>query len=111
MGRKGGEKGHTATASSWADITAQGARGTRKGRKAVEEGKQMRVHAEREERELERETEINADEERSRHLRGQGLRHIPGQEVTGRSDHMKAVAPQTSAPTQAAVIQIECEGV
>ena len=69
------------------------------------------MHTEREERGPERESEIHADKERSRHPRGQGLRYIPGLEETGRSDTMEAVTPQTSAPTQAAEIQMECEGV
>ena len=77
----------------------------------MEEEEQRRVHTEREERETERESEIHADEERSRHPSGQGLRHIPGQEETGRIDTKGVVTLLTSAPTNAAEIQIECEGV
>jgi len=80
MTRRAGEIGHVATATSWADIAAYGAVGTPRDREALEEGKQRRVHTEREEREPEGESEIHADKQRSRHTGGQGLRHIPGQE-------------------------------
>jgi len=111
MRRRAGEIGHTATAISWADIAAHGAGGTRRSRETLEEGEQRRVHTQREERGPEKESEIQADEEKSRHPGVQGLRHIPGQEETGRSDTMETVTPQTSAPRQAAEIQMECEGV
>jgi len=111
MRRRVGKIGHSATDTSLADIATQGAEGTRRGREAVEEGEQRTVHTEREEREPERESEFHADKERSRHPGDQGLRHIPGQEVTGRSDTMQALTPQTSAPTHAAEIQMEYEGV
>jgi len=54
-----------------------------------------------------RESEIHADEEESRHPGGQELRHILGQEETGRSDTMEAVTLQTSAPTQVTEIQMD----
>jgi len=84
--------------------------GTRSRRHTEGQGSGGRSEAE-EEREPEKESKIHADEERSRHPEGKGLRHIPGQEETGRSDTMKAVTPQTSAPTLAAEMQMECEGV
>jgi len=111
MRQKAGEIGHNTAATSWADITARGAGATRRDREAMEEGEQRRVHTVREESESERESEIHADEEESCHPGGQGLRHIPGQEETGRSDTMEAVTPQTSAPMPAMEIQMECEGV
>jgi len=64
-----------------------------------------------EESESERESKIHADEEESRHPGDQGLRHIPEQEEIGRIDTMEAVTPQTSAPTPATAMQMECEGV
>jgi len=109
--RKAGEIRHNAAATSWTDITALVAGATRRDREAVEEGQQRRVHTVREESESERESEIHADEQESRHPGGQELRHIPGQEETGRSDTMEAVTLQTTAPTQATKIQNECEGV
>ena len=50
MRRRDGETVHTATATSWADIAAQGAGVTRKDREAVEEGTKRRVHTELQER-------------------------------------------------------------
>jgi len=85
MRRTAGEIQHNAAATSWADITTQGAGATGRGR----EGEQRRVHTVREERESERE----GDRKKSRHPGGQGWRHIPGQEETGRSDTMVAVTP------------------
>jgi len=38
MRRRAGGTGHTATATSWADIAAQGAGGTRKGKKRWKKG-------------------------------------------------------------------------
>jgi len=111
MRQKAGEIGHNAAATSWANITARGAGATRRDREAVEEGEQRRVHTVREESEAERESEIHADGEESRHPGGQGLRHIPVLEEIGRSNIMEAVTPQTSAPTPATEIQMECEGV
>jgi len=89
----------------------RGAGAKRRDREAVEEGEQSRVHTVHEESESERASEIHADKEESRHPGDKGLRHIPGQEETGRSDTMEAVTPQTSAPTPATEIPMECEGV
>jgi len=50
MRQRAGEIGHTATATTWADIAAQGAGGTRMGREAVDEGERRRIHIVREER-------------------------------------------------------------
>ena len=111
MRRKAGKVGHNAAATSWADITARGTGATRRNREAVEEGEQRSVHAVREESESERESEIHDDEEESRHPGGQGQRHVPGQEEISRSVTMESVIPQTSAPTPATEIQMECEGV
>jgi len=111
MRRRAGEIRQTAIATSWADVAAHVDGGTRSCREEVEEGEEGRVHTEREEREPERESDIHVDEEKSRHPGGQGLRHIPGQEETGRNDTMEAVTPQSLAPTHAAEIQIEWEGV
>ena len=107
--RRVGQMGHTGTATTWADIAAQGAQGPRQDREAVEEEEQRRVHTESVERDPERESEIHADDERARHQGEQRLRHIPEQEVTGRSDTMKAMLPQTMAPTQTEETQMECE--
>jgi len=46
--------------------------------KTAEEMEQSGVHTQREERQPDRESEIHADEDRSRHMGGQGMRHIPG---------------------------------
>ena len=70
---------HKTTDTSSADIAAQGAGGTPKGSEEVEEGVQKRVHTEVEEREQEKEGEIHADEERSRHPERQGLCTRKGQ--------------------------------
>ena len=66
MRRRAGEIGHTAVVTSWEDIAAQGAGGTRRGKQAVKEEEQRTIHTVREEREPEREGEIHADKERSR---------------------------------------------
>ena len=108
MGRRVAETVYTATNTSSADNAAQGAGGARKGGEAVEEA-HRRVHTELEEREPEN-SAIHADEERVRRRGDHGLRHITGQ-ATSRSDTMKATTPQSSAPTQAAEIEMECEGV
>ena len=76
----------------------------------AEEVALRRVHTEIAEKDQE-ESEIHSDEERSHHAEGQGLRHIPGQEETGRSENTEAATPSTLAPTQAEEIQMECEVV
>jgi hypothetical protein len=44
---------------------------------------------------------MHSAEERSHQLKGQGLRHIPEQEETGRSETTETATPATLTPTQA----------
>ena len=70
----------------------------------------MVVRAECIEREPERERGKHADDETASQQGEQGLKKIPEQEGTGRSDTMEATKPQTMAPTQTEETQMECEG-
>jgi len=71
MWQRTGEIGYTATATTWADIAAQGAEGTRRGREAVDEGERRRIHIVREERESEKNRGIDTEEQKTRYQGGQ----------------------------------------
>jgi len=105
-----GEIGHTATATTWADITAQAAGGTRRGREAVDEGERRRIHIVREERESEKNRGIHTEEKKTRYQGGQEQGHISEQEKTDSSNTMETVTPQNSAPEPTAENQMEYEG-
>jgi hypothetical protein len=110
MRRRVGQMGHTGTATSWADIAAKETQRPRQDREAVDEEEQKIVHTESVDRDPERESEKHADDGRARHLGEKGLQHIAEQEVTGRSDIMKVITPQTTAPMQTEETQMGCEG-
>ena len=110
MRQRTGEIGHTATATTWADIAAQGAGGTRRGREAVDEGERRRIHIVREERESEKNRGIHTEEQKTRYQGGQEQRHISEQEKTDSSNTMETVTPQDSAPEPTAENQMEYEG-
>jgi len=66
MRQRTGEIGHTATATTWAYIAAQGAGGIRSAREAVDEGERRRIHTVREERDSEKKRGIHTEEQKSR---------------------------------------------
>jgi len=65
MRQRTGAIGHTATATTWTDIPAQGAGGTQRGRESVDEGERRRIHTVREERESEKKRGIHTEEQKS----------------------------------------------
>jgi len=93
MRQRTGEIGHTATATTWADIAAQGAGGMRRGREAVDEGEMRRIHTVREERESEKKRGIHTEEQKTRYQGGQEQRYISGEVETDRSNIMETVTP------------------
>jgi len=107
MRQRTGEIGHNATATTWADIAAQGAGGMWRGREAVDEGERRRIHIVREERESEKNRGIHTEEQKTRYQEGQEQRHISGQEKTDKNNTMETVTPQHSAPEPTAENQME----
>jgi len=92
MRQRTSEIGHTATATTWADIAAQGTGGTRRSREAVD-GETRRIHTVREEMKSEKKRGIHTKEQKTRYQGGQEQRHVSGREETDRSNNMKTATP------------------
>jgi hypothetical protein len=78
MRQRTAEKGKDATATTWAEIAAQGVGDTRRGREEVDEGERRRTQTVCEGKESEKKGGIQTEELKSRHQGGQVQRLISG---------------------------------
>jgi len=111
MRQRTGEKWNDATATTWADIAAQGVGDTQRAREEVDEWERRRTQTECEGKESEKMGGIQTEELKSRHQGGQEQRLISEQEETDRRHNMEFVTPQISKTIHTTVNQMEYEGV